>query len=77
LCCKSNKQGRRPAWVYRELILELGRKRNYMASGSEVRLRRKITELWLTCRERTRKDKGQLERKLTSIGSDNKKFFSE
>jgi len=45
LCHKSNKQGRRPAWLNREVLMELKRKKKFI-SGSEVRLHMKTTELW-------------------------------
>ncbi|KAK4828514.1 hypothetical protein QYF61_026936 [Mycteria americana] len=67
--------GRRPAWLNWELLVELKRKRNCMISGREVRLRRKITELWFTCSEKTQKTKAQLELKLASVVSDKKKGF--
>ncbi|GAB0207221.1 mitochondrial enolase superfamily member 1 [Grus japonensis] len=77
-CQKSSKQGRRPAWLNRELLMELQKKN-------------KLYDLWkrgqtsqedyiavvCMCREKTQKAKAQLELKLASVVSDNKKGFSK
>ncbi|GAB0209633.1 mitochondrial enolase superfamily member 1 [Grus japonensis] len=76
LCRKSSKQGRRPAWLNRELLVELKRKKKLydlwkqgQASQEDYRAVVRI------CREKTRKAKAQLELKLASVVSDNKKVF--
>ncbi|KAK4822413.1 hypothetical protein QYF61_015160 [Mycteria americana] len=76
LCCKSSKRGRRPAWLNRELLVELKRKKKLydlwkqgQASQEDYRAVVRI------CREKTRKAKAELELKLASVVSDNKKGF--
>jgi len=76
LCCKSSKRGRRPAWLNREFLMELKRKKELcdlwkrgQASQEEYGA---VVPL---CREKTQKAKAQLQLKLASVVSDNKKVF--
>ncbi|KAK4806869.1 LOW QUALITY PROTEIN: hypothetical protein QYF61_012590 [Mycteria americana] len=72
----SSKRGRRPAWLNRELLVELKRKKKLhdlwkrgQASQEDYRA---VVHI---CREKTRKAKAQLELKLARVVSDNKKGF--
>lgn len=76
MCCKSIKQGRKPACLNRELLLELGQKKKIyylwkegLASWEEDRAAVHIY------REETRKAKAQLDLMLAIVVSDNKKGF--
>jgi len=76
MCRKTNQWGRRPAWLNRELLLGLRKKRRVyhlwkkgQATPEEYR------GLIRLCREEIRKAKAQLELKLATVIRDNKKCF--
>ncbi|KAK4810867.1 hypothetical protein QYF61_008839 [Mycteria americana] len=76
LCHKSSKRGRRPAWLNRELLLELRRKNKLYDLWKQGQdLHEDYRAVDCVCREKTRKAKAQLELKLASAASDNKKGF--
>ena len=68
LCHKSGKQGRRPAWLSRELLVELQRKKElYNLWKQGQALQEDDRDVVHLCREKTRKAKAQLELKLASV----------
>jgi len=76
--CWKNCWGRQPAWLNRELLLGLRKKRrvyhlwkNGQATQEEYR------GLVMSCRGEIRKAKAQLELRLVTVVSDNKKYFYE
>ena len=76
LCHKSRKQGRRPAWLNRELLVELKRKKKlYDLWKQGQALQEDYRAMVCIYREKTRKAKAQLTLKLASVVSDNKKGF--
>ncbi|KAM9590819.1 uncharacterized protein ACIBXB_005874 [Morphnus guianensis] len=73
---KMNCQGRRPAWLNRELLLGLGEKRgvyHFWKKGQATQ--EEYRDLVRSCREEIRKGKTQLEINLATIVKDNKKCF--
>ncbi|KFQ26467.1 hypothetical protein N332_01936, partial [Mesitornis unicolor] len=76
VCWKTSRRGRRPAWLNRELWLELRKKKRVydlwkkgQASQEEYRATVRL------CREKIRRAKAQLELNLASAAKDNKKGF--
>lgn len=72
LCGKSRKLGRRPAWINRKLLLEVGQKNKIynlwkrgLASQGEYGTTAHI------CREKRRKAKAQLQMTLATLVSEN------
>ncbi|GAB0179901.1 hypothetical protein GRJ2_000455400 [Grus japonensis] len=76
LCCKSSNQGRRPAWLNREIFVELMRiKILYDLWKRGQTLQKDYRAVVCICREKTRMAQVQLDLKLASVASDNKKGF--
>ncbi|KAK4823437.1 hypothetical protein QYF61_002123 [Mycteria americana] len=76
VCRKTNWWGRRPAWLNRELLLELRKKRrvyHFWKKGQATQ--EEYRELVKSCREKIRKAKAQLELNLVTVVRDNKKCF--
>jgi len=78
MCHKMNQRGRQPAWLKREILLGLRKKRRIyhlwkkgQATQEEYRV------LVRTCREEIRKAKTQLELNLTNVVRDNNKCFCQ
>ncbi|KAK4830538.1 hypothetical protein QYF61_011676 [Mycteria americana] len=75
-CQKTSRRGRRPAWLTRELWLELRRKRRVYDLWKKGRATqedyRGVARL---CREKTRRAKAELELSLAAAIKDNKKHF--
>ncbi|KAK4806160.1 hypothetical protein QYF61_001083 [Mycteria americana] len=75
-CRKTSRRGRRPAWLTRELWLELRRKRRVYDLCKKGRATqedyRGVARL---CREKTRRAKAELELSLAAAIKDNKKHF--
>ncbi|KAK4806437.1 hypothetical protein QYF61_013930 [Mycteria americana] len=75
-CRKTSRRGRRPAWLTRELWLELRRKRRVYDLWKKGRATqedyRGVARL---CREKTRRAKAELELSLAAAIKDNKKHF--
>ncbi|KAK4822159.1 hypothetical protein QYF61_010420 [Mycteria americana] len=69
-CRKMSQRGRRPAWLTRELWLELRRKRRKGQATQEDY--KGVARL---CREKTRRAKAELELNLAAAVKDNKKYF--
>jgi len=65
MCRKTNHRGRRLAWLNREILLGLRRKRRDCHLRNNVR----------SCRGEIRKTKAQLELRLANVVRDNKKCF--
>ncbi|GAB0203202.1 hypothetical protein GRJ2_002785800 [Grus japonensis] len=75
-CRKSSRQGRRPAWLNRDLLLELRRKKKVYACWKQGQaMREDYRDAARLCGERIRAAKAQLELKLASTVGDNKKGF--
>ena len=70
ICCKMNWWGRRPAWLNRERLLGLRKKRRvyHLWKKGQVKYR----ELVRSCREEIRNAKAQLELRLATVARDNK-----
>ncbi|KAK4823199.1 hypothetical protein QYF61_027208 [Mycteria americana] len=76
LCPKSSKRDGRPAWLNRELLVELKRKKKLYDLWKQGRASQKdYRAVVRICREKTRKARAQLELKLASVVSDNKRGF--
>ncbi|KAF1468727.1 hypothetical protein FQV17_0013856, partial [Megadyptes antipodes antipodes] len=76
VCCKKNRQGRRPAWLNGELLLGLRKKRRvYRLWKKGQATQGEYRDLIRSCREEMRKAKAQLERNLAAVVKDNKKSF--
>ncbi|KAK4828902.1 hypothetical protein QYF61_001460 [Mycteria americana] len=76
MCCKTNWRGRRPAWLNRELLLRLRKRRrvyHFWKKGQATQ--EEYRDLVKSCRERIRKTKAQLELNLATVVRDNKKCF--
>ena len=72
LCPKSSKRGRRPAWLNRELLMELRRKKKlYDLWKQDQALQEEYRAVVHLCREKILKAKAQLELKLARVLSDN------
>ncbi|KAK1214166.1 LIN1 transcriptase, partial [Pygoscelis papua] len=73
---KKNGRGRRPAWLNRELLLGLRKKRRvYRLWKKGQATQEEYRDLVRSCREEMRKAKAQLERNLAAVVKDNKKSF--
>ncbi|KAK4820048.1 hypothetical protein QYF61_017894 [Mycteria americana] len=75
-CQKTGRQGRRPAWLTRELWLELRRKRRVYDLWKKGRATQEDYKgVVRLCREKIRKAKAELELSLAAAVKDNKKYF--
>ncbi|GAB0180024.1 hypothetical protein GRJ2_000467700 [Grus japonensis] len=75
-CRKSSRQGRRPAWLNRDLLLELRWKKKVYACWKQGQaMWEDYRDAARLCREKIRAAKAQLELKLASTVGDNKKGF--
>ncbi|KAK4816200.1 hypothetical protein QYF61_012665 [Mycteria americana] len=75
-CRKTSRQGRRPAWLTRELWLELRRKRRVYDLWKKGRASQEDYKgVARLCREKTRRAKAELELSLAAAIKDNKKHF--
>ncbi|KAK4807040.1 hypothetical protein QYF61_018381 [Mycteria americana] len=75
-CQKTNRWGRRPAWLNRELLLGLRKKRrvyHFWQKGQATQ--EEYRDLVKSCREKIRKAKAELELNLATVVRDNKKCF--
>ena len=76
MCRKTNQQGRRLAWLNRELLLGLKKKwRVYHLWKKGQETQDEHRGLVRSCSEEVRKEKVQLELRLTTVVMDNKKWF--
>ncbi|KAK4816398.1 hypothetical protein QYF61_016715 [Mycteria americana] len=76
MCCKMNWRGRRLAWLNRELLLGLRKKRrvyHFWKKGQETQ--EEYRDLIKSCREKIRNAKAQLELNLATVVRDSKKRF--
>lgn len=67
VCHKMSWHGRRPAWLNRELLLRLGKKRVYLLCKKGQKTWGKYKDVAMICKERIRKTKAQLELNLGTI----------
>ncbi|KAK4827614.1 LOW QUALITY PROTEIN: hypothetical protein QYF61_019539 [Mycteria americana] len=75
-CRKTSWRGRRPAWLTRELWLELRRKRRVYDHWKKGRATQEDYKgVARLCREKTRRAKAELELSLAAAVKDNKKHF--
>ncbi|KAK4829727.1 hypothetical protein QYF61_006188 [Mycteria americana] len=75
-CRKTSWQGRRPAWLTRELWLELRKKRRVYDLWKKGRATQEDYKgVARLCREKTRRAKAELELNLAAAVKDNKKHF--
>ncbi|KAK4809656.1 hypothetical protein QYF61_002553 [Mycteria americana] len=75
-CRKTSRRGRRPAWLTRELSLELRRKRRVYDLWKKGRATQEDYKgVARLCREKTRRAKAELELSLAAAIKDNKKHF--
>ncbi|KAK4810724.1 hypothetical protein QYF61_007698 [Mycteria americana] len=75
-CRKTSRRGRRPAWLTRELWLELRRKRRVYDLWKKGRATQEDYKgVARLCREKTRRAKAELELSLAAAIKDNKKHF--
>ncbi|KAF1528233.1 hypothetical protein FQV19_0007123, partial [Eudyptula minor] len=73
---KKNGQRRRPAWLNRELLLGLRKKRRVYRLWKKGQVtQEEYRDLVRSCREEMGKAKAQLERNLAAVVRDNKKCF--
>ncbi|KAF1431540.1 hypothetical protein FQV24_0014484, partial [Spheniscus mendiculus] len=76
VCHKKNGWGRRPAWLNRELLLGLRKKRRvYHLWKKGQATQEGYRDLVRSCREDIRKAKAQIQCNLTAVVKDNKKSF--
>jgi len=76
MCHKSNCRGRRLAWLNRELLLGLRKKRRVYQLWKKVQAtQEEYRGLVRSCREKMTKAKAQLELRLATVVRDNKKYF--
>ncbi|GAB0202630.1 hypothetical protein GRJ2_002728600 [Grus japonensis] len=76
MCCKTNRWGRRLAWLNRELLLGLREKRRVYHSWKKGQAtQEEYRDLIRSCRDKIRKAKAQLELNLATVVRDNKKCF--
>jgi len=76
MCHKTNQQGRQPAWLNRELLLGLRRKRRVYHSWQKGQAtQEQYRGLVRSCREGIRKGKAQVELRLATVVKDKKKCF--
>ncbi|KAK4831679.1 hypothetical protein QYF61_018676 [Mycteria americana] len=75
-CQKTSRQGRRPAWLTRELWLELRKKRRVYDLWKKGRATQEDYKgVARLCREKIRRAKAELELNLAAAVKDNKKHF--
>ncbi|KAK4810178.1 hypothetical protein QYF61_010951 [Mycteria americana] len=75
-CQKTTRRGRRPAWLTRELWLELRKKRRVCDLWKKGRASQEDYKgVARLCREKIRRAKAELELKLAAAVKDNKKHF--
>ncbi|KAK4832341.1 hypothetical protein QYF61_021870 [Mycteria americana] len=75
-CRKTSRRGRRPAWLTRELWLELRKKRRVYDLWKKGRATQEDYKgVARLCREKTRRAKAELELSLAAAVQDNKKYF--
>ena len=68
MCRKTNHRGRRPAWLNRELLLGLGKKRRvYQVWKKGQGTQEEYRALVRSCREEIKKAKAQLELRLATV----------
>ena len=76
MCRKTNRRGRRPSWLNRELLLGLRKQRKvYHLWRKGQTTQEEYRGLVRLCREEIRKAKAQLELRLATVVRDNKKCF--
>ncbi|KAF1590602.1 UNVERIFIED_CONTAM: hypothetical protein FQV16_0005669, partial [Eudyptes robustus] len=76
MCQKTSHQGRRPAWLNRELWLELRKKRRVHDLWNKGQAtQHDYKDVVRLCREKIRRAKAQLELNLATAIKDNKKCF--
>jgi len=76
MCCKTNQWGRRLAWLKRELLLGLRKKRRvYHLWKKGQATQEEYRGLIKSCRGEIEKAKAQLELRLATVVKDNKKCF--
>ncbi|KAF1648163.1 putative RNA-directed DNA polymerase from transposon X-element, partial [Eudyptes chrysocome] len=76
VCRKKNRWGRRPAWLNREFLLGLRKKRRVYCLWKKGQVTQgEYRDLVRSCREKMRKAKAQLERNQAAVVKDNKKSF--
>ena len=76
MCRKTNRQGRQPAWLNRELLLGLKKKRRVYHLWKKGQVtQEEYRGLVRSCREEIRKAKAQLELRLDTVVRDNKECF--
>jgi len=76
MCCKTNRRGRQLAWLNRELLLGLRKKRRvYHPWKKGQATQEEYTGLIRSYREKIRKAKAQLELRLATPVTDNKICF--
>ncbi|GAB0207710.1 hypothetical protein GRJ2_003236700 [Grus japonensis] len=76
MCRKTGQQGRRPAWLNRELWLELRKKRRVYGLWKKGQATQEdYKDIVRLCREKIRRAKAQLELNLATAVKDNKKMF--
>jgi len=76
MCRKTNQWGRRLAWLNREVLLGLRKKRRVCHLWKKVQVtQEEYRSLIRSCREEIRKAKVQLEFRLATVVRDNKKCF--
>ncbi|KAK4818819.1 hypothetical protein QYF61_019856 [Mycteria americana] len=76
MCHKTNRRGRRPAWLNRELLLGLRKKRrvyHFWKKGQATQ--EEYRDLVKSCREKIRNAKAQLELNLATVVRENTKCF--
>ncbi|KAK4814558.1 hypothetical protein QYF61_023757 [Mycteria americana] len=75
-CRKTSRRGRRPAWLTRELWLELRKKRRVYDLWKKGRATQEDYKgVARLCREKIRRAKAELELNLAAAVKDNKKYF--
>jgi len=76
MCRKTNWQGRQPAWLKKEILLGLRKKRRVYHLWKKGQVTpEEYRGLIRSCREEMRKAKAQLELRLATVVRDNKKCF--
>jgi len=76
MCHKTNRQGRRPAWLNRELLLGLREKRRVYHFWNKGQVTQEdYGDLIRLCREEIGKAKAQLELRLATVVRGNQKCF--
>ena len=76
MCRKTSRQGRRPAWLNRDLWLDLKNKRRIYDLWKRGQVSHEdYKDVVKLCRESIRRAKAQLELNLATAVMDNKKYF--